>query len=153
MKNLLLMMMLAMSSLSAGMASAQTPEKLVSEVRAAAEDSCVTVRYSMTARVDDVVIEDSGTVVAQDSLWYLKGETIEIFTSHEGTWILHLEAKEAIVEPQWTYDDLEAFYKTLLSSSGNVVNVRIVSKELSEKKPLSSFVPSAGSDWVVTDLR
>ncbi|MBQ8854936.1 MAG: hypothetical protein IJ023_02165, partial [Bacteroidales bacterium] len=71
----------------------------------------------------------------------------------DGTWILHMQAKEAIVEPQWTYDDLEAFYRTLLSSSGNVVNVRISSKELSEKKPASSFVPVTGTDWVVTDLR
>ena len=152
MKNLLHMLVLAMS-LSASVASAQTPEKLVSEIRAAAEDSCVTVRYSMTATVDDAVIEDSGTVVAQDDLWHLKGETIEIYTSGDGTWILHMQAKEAIVEPQWTYDDLEAFYRTLLSSSGNVVNVRISSKELSEKKPVSSFVPVTGSDWVVTDLR
>lgn len=146
------MLLLAMA-LSTVVASAQTPEKLVSEIRAAAEDSCVTVRYSMTATVDDAVIEDSGTVVAQDDLWHLKGETIEIYTSGDGTWILHMQAKEAIVEPQWTYDDLEAFYRTLLSSSGNVVNVRIYSKELSEKKPASSFVPVTGTDWVVTDLR
>lgn len=139
--------------LSATLASAQTPEKLVSEIRSAAEDSCVTVRYSMTATVDDAVIEDSGTVVAQDDLWHLKGETIEIYTSGDGTWILHSQAKEAIVEPQWTYGDLEAFYRTLLSSSGNVVNVKISSKELSEKKPVSSFVPVTGPDWVVTDLR
>ena len=146
------MLLLAMA-LSIVVASAQTPEKLVSEIRAAAEDSCVTVRYSMTATVDDAVIEDSGTVVAQDDLWHLKGETIEIYTSGDGTWILHMQAKEAIVEPQWTYDDLEAFYRTLLSFSGNVVNVRISSKELSEKKPASSFVPVTGTDWVVTDLR
>ncbi|MBR2053201.1 MAG: 30S ribosomal protein S7, partial [Clostridia bacterium] len=31
-------------------------------------------------------------------------------------------------------DDLEAFYRTLLSSSGNVVDVRILSREISEKK-------------------
>ena len=146
-------MLLLTMALPAVVASAQTPEKLVSEIRAAAEDSCVTFRYSMTATVDDAVIEDSGTVVAQDDLWHLKGETIEIYTSGDGTWILHMQAKEAIVEPQWTYDDLEAFYRTLLSSSGNVVNVRISSKELSEKKPASSFVPVTGNDWVVTDLR
>lgn len=140
-------------SFSTGISFAQTPEKLVSEIRSAAEDSCVTIRYSMTATVDDAVIEDSGTVMAQDDLWHLKGETVEIYTSRDGTWILHMQAKEAIVEPQWTYDDLEAFYRTLLSSSGNVVNVRISSKELSEKKPVSSFVPVTGSDWVVTDLR
>lgn len=146
------MLLLAMA-LSTVVASAQTPEKLVSEIRVAAENSCVTVRYSMTATVDDAVIEDSGTVMAQDDLWCLKGETIEIYTSKEGTWILHLQAKEAIVEPQWTYDDLEAFYRTLLSSSGNVVDVRILSREISEKKPVSSFLPVTGSDWVVTDLR
>lgn len=146
-------MCLLVLSFSTGISFAQTPEKLVSEIRSAAEDSCVTIRYSMTATVDDAVIEDSGTVMAQDDLWHLKGETVEIYTSRDGTWILHMQAKEAIVEPQWTYDDLEAFYRTLLSSSGNVVNVRISSKELSEKKPVSSFVPVTGSDWVVTDLR
>lgn len=146
-------MILLALSFSTGISSAQTPEKLVSDVRAAAEDACVTVGYSMSATVDDAVIEDRGTVMAQDDLWCLKGETIEIYTSKEGTWILHLQAKEAIVEPQWTYDDLEAFYRTLLSSSGNVVDVRILSREISEKKPVSSFVPVTGSDWVVTDLR
>ena len=136
-----------------GVASAQTPDRLVQDIRTAAEESCVIVTYSIKADVDDVQIEDRGVVTAQDDLWCLKGESIEIYTSDNGTWVLHPESKEAIVEPKWTYDDLEAFYRTIVSSDDNVVKIKVASKELTEKKPVSYFIPQTGRDWVVTDLR
>lgn len=140
-------------SLAAGIASAQTPDRLVEDIRSAAADACVTVTYSLNAKVDDVRIEDEGTVVAQDDIWCLKGETIEIYTCADGTWILHPESKEAMVEPKWTYDDLESFYRSLVSSSANDLDVKVVSKTVSEKRPVSYFKPQTGNDWVVTDLR
>lgn len=152
MKNLFLGITIALSFLT-GMASAQTPDSLVQEIRTAASDACVTVSYSLLAQVDNVQIEDRGTVTAQDDLWCLKGETIEIYTSEDGTWVLHPEAKEAIVEPKWTYDDLESFYRTILSSDDNTVKVKVLSKEISDKRQVSYFVPQIGEDWVVTDLR
>ena len=137
-----------------GKVSAQTPEKLIAEIREAADGACITVTYSLEATVDNVRIEDEGTVVAQDGLWCLEGESVSIYTSADGTWILHLESKEAMVEPKWSYDDLAAFYKTLtMASSGNDISVKILSRESSEKKPASFFVPETGDDWVVTDLR
>ena len=57
-----------------------------------------------------------------------------------------------MVEPKWTYDDLESFYRTLLKSDADI-DVKAGSKALSEKKPASWFVPEPGQDWVVTDLR
>ena len=137
----------------AGNLSAQTSDSLIEEVRSAAKDACITLTYSLNAKVDDVSIEDKGTVVAQDDLWYLKGKTIEIYTCPDGTWILHPESKEAMIEPKWTYDDLESFYGSLVSSSGNDVDVTILSRSRSEKKPVSFFIPETGQDWVVTDLR
>ena len=92
-------------------------------------------------------------MVAQDDLWCLKGKTIEIYTCQDGTWILHPESKEAMIEPKWTYDDLESFYGSLVSSSGNDVDVTILSRSRSEKKPVSFYIPETGQDWVVTDLR
>ena len=149
------MNMLMLSLLfTAGKVSAQTPEKLVAEIKTAAEGSCITVSYSLEARVDNVKIEDEGTVVAQDDLWCLKGESVHVYTSDEGTWILHLESKEAMVEPKWTYDDLLAFYKTIVSAaSGNGVSVKIVSKTESEKRPVAYFTPDLDDEWIVTDLR
>ena len=136
------------------MVSAQTPEKLVAEIRTAAADASVTVSYVLDAKVDDVKITDEGTVVAQDDLWCLKGESVHVYTAPDGTWILHLESKEAMVEPKWTYDDLLAFYKTIVSAaSGNGVSVKIVSKTESEKRPVAYFTPDLDDEWIVTDLR
>ena len=136
------------------MVSAQTPEKLVAEIRTAAADACVTVSYVFDAKVDDVKIADEGTVLAQDDLWCLKGEAVHVYTAPDGTWILHLESKEAMVEPKWTYDDLLAFYKTIVSAtSGNGVSVKIVSKTESEKRPVAYFTPDLDDEWIVTDLR
>ena len=92
--------------------------------------------------------------MAQDDLWCLKGESVHVYTSDEGTWILHLDSKEAMIEPKWTYDDLEAFYKTLtLASSGNDISVKVLSRTSSDRKPASFFIPETDGDWIVTDLR
>ena len=139
--------------LSAVSASAQTPDKLVDDVMKAAQDACVVIEYALSAKVDDADISDWGTVVAQDDLWYLKGQAIEIYTSEDGTWIMHVEAKEAIVEPKWTYADMESFYRSILSNAGNDVKVEVKSKVLKEKNQTSCFVPKIDSDWIVTDLR
>lgn len=153
MKNLL-HILVSFMLLSAVSLSAQTPEKLVAEIRTAAADACVTVSYVLDAKVDDVKIADEGTVVAQDDLWCLKGEAVQVYTAPDGTWILHLESKEAMVEPKWTYDDLQAFYKTIVSAaSGNGVSVKIVSKTESEKRPVAYFTPDLDDEWIVTDLR
>lgn len=145
---------MAFLSLVAGNASAQTPETLVRDVMVDARESCVTVTYALSAVIDDVRIQDEGSVVAQGESWVLKGRNVEIYTNEEGTWIMSPESMEAMVEPKWTYDDLETFYKTLLSASaGNNVSVRILSKTLSEQKPASYFQPVPGDEWVVTDLR
>lgn len=152
MKKLLLVISIIMS-VSSGLMSAQTPADLVREIRAAAEDACVTVTYALKAKVDDATIEDSGTVVAQDDLWFLKGQTIAIYTFADGTWILHPESKEAVVEPKWTFDDLVSFYETIRSSAGNDMDVVVLSEDVSEKKPVMYFSPEVGQDWVVTDLR
>ena len=138
---------------SAGQASAQLPSGLIQKVKDAAADDCITVTYSLDAKVDDARIQDKGTIVAQGEMWCLKGETYEIYTSVEGTWILHKEAKEAMVEPEWTYDDLEKFYENLLSNVDNEINLGDVVWTVSEKKPASFFVPKMGPDWIVTDLR
>ena len=144
----------AFLSLAAGYAFAQTPDKLVQEVMADAREACVTVTYTLSAVIDEVKIQDEGSVVAQGESWVLKGRSVEIYTNAEGTWVLALESKEAMVEPKWTYDDLEAFYKTLLSATaGNNVSVNILSKTLSEQKPESYFQPVTDDEWVVTDLR
>lgn len=150
----IILFVVAFLSLAAGYASAQTPDRLVQEVMEDAREACVTVKYTLSAVIDEVRIDDEGAVVAQGESWVLKGRNVEIFTNAEGTWILSPESREAMVEPKWTYDDLEAFYKTLLSAAtGNNVSVKIISKTVSEQKPASYFIPVTGNDWVVTDLR
>lgn len=151
MKNLCHILFIALF-LWTGQVFAQTPDKLVEEVRKAAAEACVTVTYSMTLKVDGVLIQDEGTVIAQDDMWCLKGQSMEIYTGSEGTWILHPESREAMVEPGWSYDDLEAFYLAA-SKSGEDLSIRILSKDFDDKRPVSQFVPVLGLDWIVTDLR
>ena len=139
--------------LSVHIASAQSPDKLIEEIRAAAEGACVTVEYSLEAKVDDARIKDEGVVVAQDDLWILDGQTVDIYTSKDVTLIMNSAAKEAMVEPKWSYDDLKAFCRTIVTSSGNDVDLEIKSRTISAKKPVSYFELELGSDWVVTDLR
>ena len=130
---------------SAGQTLAQLPSGLIQKLKDAAVDECITVTYSLDAKVDDAMI--------QGTMWCLKGETYEIYTSEKGTWVLHIQAKEAMVEPEWTYDDLEKFYENLLSNADNEINLDDVLWTVSEKKPASFFVTKLGSDWIVTDLR
>lgn len=147
-------MALLFLSFLTGTAFAQTPDRLVKDIRTDAGKSCVTVTYSLSAIIDEVKIEDEGTVVAQDDQWFLKGQSVEIYTCADGTWILSPESKEVIVEPKWTYDDLEAFYKTLVkASSSNDVQIKVLNRTLSDKKPVEYFIPKTDDDWVVTDLR
>ena len=145
--------MLLFLTLVSGSLFAQSPDKLVSDIRAAAKDNCVTVVYKLDASVNEVGIKDKGTVVAQDDLWCLKGQAVEIYTCADGTWILNIGAKEAMVEPKWSYEDLERFYKTILSTTGNDIKVEVLSRTLSDKRPVSYFIPETGTEWVVTDLR
>ena len=145
---------LSFLSVAAGALHAQTPEKLIQNIMMDARESCVTVTYALSAVVDAVKIEDEGSVVAQGESWVLKGKSVDIYTNDEGTWVLSPEDKEAMVEPKWTYGDLETFYRSMLSAaSGNNVSVRILSRTLSDRKPESYFKPVTGNDWVVTDLR
>ena len=83
-------------SVPAGIASAQVNDRLIEEIIAAASDACVTMTYSLDAKVDEAKVCDSGTVVAQDDLWYLKGETLEIYTCQDGTWILYPESRDTV---------------------------------------------------------
>jgi hypothetical protein len=85
-------------------------------------------------------------------MWCLKGMTLEIYTDGKATWVLYPEVKEAIVEPMWTLDDLKVFYESA-QSSGNDVNIQVMSVTKTEKRQVSYFTPSLGDDWVVTDLR
>lgn len=138
---------------SAGLASAQLPAGIIQKVKTAAADACITVTYSLDAKVDGARIQDQGTIIAQGDSWVLKGETYEIYTSATGTWVMHMAAKEAMVEPAWTYDDLEKFYSNLLATVENEINLDDVFWKVSEARPASFFVPKPGPDWVVTDLR
>ena len=63
-------------------------DALIEEIRAAAEGACVTVEYSLEAKVDDARIKDEGVVVAQDDLWILDGQTVDIYTSKDVTLIM-----------------------------------------------------------------
>lgn len=136
----------------AGNCSAQTVDRLVREVREAAADACVKVLYYFKADVEDVSISDKGFVEAQDNMWHLKGETYEVFTDGNATWVLDASSKEAVIEPAWTYDDLERFYESL-QASGSVFDIVVDSKTESPKKPVSDFTPVLGAEWIITDLR
>ena len=132
--------------------SAQSADRLVKEIRTAAADACVKVSYTFKAEVDDVSVSDIGYVEAQDDMWHLKGDAYEIFTDGKATWILDPSSKEAVVEPSWTYDDLENFYLSM-EASGSVFDISIESIDEGPKKSLSYFTPVLDSEWVVTDLR
>lgn len=133
-------------------AVAQDVEALLDSVRSRASESFVTVSYEMELEGPSGRFSDVGTIEAQDGLWHLKGGTMEIYTDSQGTWIADTSAKEAYIEPLWTYDDLKAFYDSVVSS-GSVLNVWITSSDFSEKKHNSYFTPVFPSDWIITDLR
>lgn len=132
--------------------SAQTPEALVDLVRRHAADSSVVVSYKMEVLEDGKLTKDAGVLEAQDGLWHLKGSSVEIYTDAQATWILDPDAKEAVVEPAWTYSDLLDFYESLMKM-GVAVDVQVTSMHTGAKRPVSEFTPSCGPDWVVTDLR
>lgn len=131
---------------------AQDVHDMLEKIRKEAGTSCVTVVYRFSASVDDVRIEDKGMIEAQDGLWHLKGEALEIYTDARATWILDNSSREAVVEPLWSASDLEQFYSSA-AASGNGVDVEIVSFTTSEKKPETYYTPSFSKEWVVTDLR
>ena len=133
-------------------AGAQGFRDKLSQAMQDADKSCVTVTYEFSAMVDKVQVEDSGIIEIQDGMWHLKGEAYEIFTDAQTTWVLDPESKEAIAEPAWTMDDLESFYSSAVSASGNP-DIRILSTQVSEKKPASCFTPSFSKEWILTDLR
>ena len=117
-----------------------------------ADKSCVTVAYEFSTMVDKVRFEDSGIIEIQDCMWHLKGDAYEIYTDAETTWVLDHDSKEAIAEPAWTMEDLESFYTSAVSASGDL-DIGITSTQVSEKKPASYFTPSFSKEWIVTDLR
>lgn len=137
-----------MSALASG---AQDLPLMLSRVGEKAAGKCVTLTYSFSSS-GDVRIEDEGLVEVQDSLWHLKGTVLEIFTDASSTWVIDNEAEEVIVEPAWSYDDLENFYKSTVAS-GASLEIRILSETVSDRKPTTCFTPTFGPEWIVTDLR
>lgn len=152
MKAFRIFLLMSLPFLAAVSMSAQDAVELVRGIRAGAADACVKVTYSFTAKSGDVVVRDDGYVEAQDDMWHLSGETVDIYTDGTSTWVADPDAMEVIVEPAWTYDDLESFYASVMKADTSIV-VEIVSTEKSEKKPVSRFTPTFGPEWIVTDLR
>lgn len=152
MGRLLINILFAILILAAPSASAQDAREIVGLVKKHSAQNRVLVRYVFSAQIDDVTIEDEGYVEAQDDMWHLKGKAYEVYTDKDATWVLDLSAKEAIVEPAWTYDDLEKFYDSLLSS-GSVLDIEVQPAELTDKQPSESYTPVLGDEWIVTDLR
>lgn len=132
--------------------SAQTPQELAALLRNCPADSCLRVEYRMTALHGGSEVSDAGYVETQDGLWLLKGKGLEMYTDGKGTWIADTASKEVMVEPVWTYEDLENFYKAFLSQGGTL-DLKIVSVICLQKRHVSAFTPSFSSDWIVTDLR
>lgn len=114
--------------------------------------ACVTLTYRFSTSVDKAVIADEGYVEVQEGMWHLKGLAIEIYTDSTATWVIDPDAKEVIVEPAWTFDDLENCYSSALKSDDDMT-LEILSESQTDMKPASCFTPSFGSEWVVTDLR
>ena len=137
-----------MISISSG---ARDIREMLADVAEKAKTGCVTLKYTFSTS-GDVEIEDEGVVEAQDELWHLKGDGLEIFTDPSATWIIDNASMEDIVEPAWSYVDLERFYESVMEK-GAVVDIDIVSESVSDKKPVSCFTPSFGPEWVITDLR
>lgn len=130
----------------------QAPQELVSLLESCPEDSCMRVEYAITALQGEDKISDTGYVEIQDGLWMLKGQGLEMYMDAKGTWIADPASKEVLIEPAWTYADLENFYKTFLSRGGRM-ELKVISRNCFPKKPLSCFTPSFGSAWIITDLR
>ena len=139
-------------SLVAAAAYSQNPENVVRELRRQAADALVTVEYSFVSSAAGTEVADEGIVEAQDDMWHLKGSRIEIYTSGDATWILDNDAKEALIEPAWTYEDLAGFYNSSKTSGMNP-EITVSSTVLFPKKPSEYFRPVLDDEWIVTDLR
>lgn len=138
--------------MSASALYAQTLEDVFANIQKAAQESFVKVEYTFYATVGQTVIDDKGYVEAQDGMWHLQGDTIEIYTSGDATWILDNGAREAVIEPAWTYEDLMNFYRSA-ASSGKAPEINAASVSAVQKKPASYFIPVLDDSWIVTDLR
>lgn len=151
-KPLIYVMTVMLSLLVTVQSRAQDIETLLDDVRKQAEHSFVSVRYEAEIISENSVFHDSGVIEAQDGMWHLKGEFLELYTDAAGTWVVDNASREAYVEPAWAYDDLKSFYETAVSQ-GAQVKVEVISTVPSERKPVSFFTPVLSSEWVITDLR
>ena len=143
---------LVLTLLSSVFANAQDIKAMLGQVQGDAKESFVTLEYAAEISGSDGEVKDSGVIEAQDDMWHLKGSLLEIYTDASGTWILDSSAKEAYVEPAWTYDDLLTFYESV-AAAGSELTVKVLKTALSEKRPASFFTPALSSDWILTDLR
>ena len=125
---------------------------MLDKVQSEASSAFVTVEYSAEIIGPEGAVKDEGVIEAQDRMWHMKGTLLEIFTDDSGTWILDNAAREAYVEPAWSYNDLLTFYESV-GASGSTLTAKILNTTMAEKQPVSFFTPSLPSDWVVTDLR
>ena len=138
--------------LQSAVSDAQDLRVVLADIMQRADSSCVTITYAFATSAGDADISDEGFVEAQDQMWHLKGQALEIYTDGTSTWIMDNDTKEAIVESGWSYDDLESFYSSA-KKNGTDMKLRIVSEKVSARKPTSYFTPSFDSSWIVTDLR
>ena len=135
-----------------GLSYAQDLNAMLKMVQEDASGAFVTLEYIVEIEGEDDVFKDKGVIEAQDNMWHLKGTLLEMYTDADGTWVLDNEAKEAYVEPAWSYDDLRTFYTSVVSA-GSTLKVRSLDTVLSDKKPTDCFTPVLSEDWLVTDLR
>lgn len=131
---------------------AQNLREMLSKVVSQADTSCVTIRYKFTTSAGDTHISDDGFVEAQENMWHLKGQALEIYTDGTSTWVIDNDAKEVIVEPGWSFDDLESFYSSALKN-GTDMKIEVVSENQCQRKPAAYFTPAFDESWIVTDLR
>ena len=143
---------LVLTLLSSVFVDAQDIKNMLGQVHAEAKGAFVALEYAAEISGSDGEVKDSGIIEAQDDMWHLKGSLLEIYTDASGTWILDSSAKEAYVEPAWSYDDLLTFYESG-TAAGSKLTAKVLKSTLSEKKPASVFTPSLSSDWILTDLR
>ena len=139
---------LTMSVLAYG----QDIDSMLTKVQEDASNAFVSLEYSAEIAGADGTVKDKGTIEAQDKMWHLKGTLLEIYTDADGTWILDDDAKEAYIEPAWSYDDLRTFYAYVVSA-GSMLKVKSLNTVLSEKRPAEFFTPILDDGWVITDLR
>ena len=135
-----------------GLSYAQDLNAMLEKVQEDAASAFVTLEYTAEIEGADGVVKDKGVIEAQDKMWHIKGTLLEIYTDADGTWILDNAAKEAYVEPAWSYDDLRTFYASVVSA-GSTLKVKSLNTTISDKKPAGCFTPILSTDWLITDLR